>query len=229
MRFKTITMNLSIILHLLVEPITYIEKPKASMEASISIRKLTWTVTSSNPVIYPSLYSFLFFGYMLISNRYLWGTVESHVVNSADRCGGRNTTGKMKWTESRNCISIIDLIKGRYVICWVPSIIWKIIVEEILSKSFREFSDTDQFVIVLSLNPITKQFPKISNSHSHRNYCTYPQPTTLSSPPLLQWQIILSLFVAGFNLINSRKKFRHNKGMSNRANINISKLVRILR
>ena len=119
MRFKKITTNFSTTLHLLVEPITSLEKPKAFLEAYISIRQLPWTVTSSKPVISHSMFSFLFFRNMLRSNRYLWGTVESHVGNSAGRCGGRNTTGKMKCTASRNCISIIDLIKGGYVLCWV--------------------------------------------------------------------------------------------------------------
>ena len=167
-RFKTITTNLSTIVHLLVEPIKSLEKPKAYLEASISIRQLTWTVTFSKPVISLSLFSFFFFGNMLISNRYWWGTVESHVGNSADLCGGRNTTGKMKYTASRNCISIIDLIKGRCVLSWGPSIRWKIKFEAILSKLFQLFSDTYQFFIVVSLNPTTKQFQKISNSNPHR-------------------------------------------------------------
>ena len=172
MCFKTITTNLSTIVHLLVEPITSLAKPKASLEASISIRQLPWTVTSSKPVIYSSLFSFFFFGNIMRSNRYWWGTGESHSRNSADRCGEINTTGKMKCTSSRNCISIIDLIKGRCVLCSGPSIRWKRIVEAILSKSFRELSDNDQFVIVVSLNPITKQFPTMINSHSHSNCCT---------------------------------------------------------
>ena len=169
MRFKTITMNLSTIVHLIVEPITFLAKPKASLEEYISIRQLPWTVTSSKPVISPSLFSFFFFGNMLRSNRYSWGTVYSHFGNSADRCGGRNTTRKMKCTSSRNCISIVNLIKGRCVLCLGTSIGWNFIVEAILGKSFWELSDTNQFVIMVSLNPITKQFPAISNIHSHRN------------------------------------------------------------
>ena len=172
LHFKTITTNLSTILHLLVEPITSLAKPKASMEAYIAIRKLPWTLTYSKPVISPSLFSFFFFGNILISNRYWWGTIESHAGNSADSCRGRNTTGKMKYTVSIKCISIIDLIKGRYVICWGPAIRWKRIVKAILRKLLREFSDTDQLVIVVSLNPITKQFPTMSNSHYHRNFRT---------------------------------------------------------
>ena len=125
MLFKTITTNLPTIVHLLVEFVTSLDKPKASLEASISIRQPTWTVTSSKPVIYPSLFSFLFFGNMLGSNIYWWGTVESHVGNSADRCGGRNTTVKMKCTASRNCIFITNLVKGRCVLCWGTSIRWK--------------------------------------------------------------------------------------------------------
>ena len=167
MHFKTIAMNLLTIVHLLVKPITSLAKPKASLEAYFSIRQPPWTVTYSKPVISPSLFSFFFFGNMLRSNRYSWGTVESHVGNSDDSCGGRNTTRKLKCTEGRKCISIIDIIRGRYVLCCGPSIRWEVIVEAILSKLFRELSDTDQFVIVVSLKPITKQFPTISNSHSH--------------------------------------------------------------
>ena len=170
MHCKTVTMNMSTIVHpLIVETITSVAKPKASLEASISIRQLPWTVTSSKPVISPSLFIFFFFGNMLRSNGYWWGTVKSHVVNSADCNGWRNTTGKIKCTESRKCISIIDLIKARYVICWGPSIRWKRIVGAILSKSFQEFSDTDQFFIVVSLNSTTKKFPIISNDYYHSN------------------------------------------------------------
>ena len=40
MLFKTVTTNLSTLVHLLVEPIVSLAKQKASMEASISIRQL---------------------------------------------------------------------------------------------------------------------------------------------------------------------------------------------
>ena len=70
MRFKTITTNLMTVVHLIVEPITFLAKPKAYLEASISIRQLPGTVTSSKPVISPSLFSFLFFGNILRHNRY---------------------------------------------------------------------------------------------------------------------------------------------------------------
>ena len=40
MRFKKITTNFSAIIHLLVEPVTSLAKQKASMEASLSIKKL---------------------------------------------------------------------------------------------------------------------------------------------------------------------------------------------
>ena len=53
MRFKTITANLSTIVHLLVEPIKSLEKPKASLEASFSIRQLSWTVTSNKSIVSP--------------------------------------------------------------------------------------------------------------------------------------------------------------------------------
>ena len=134
MRFKTITTNLLTIVHLLFEPIIYLEKPKDYLEASISIRQIPWTLTFSNPVIPPYLFSYFFFGNMLGSNRYWWGTVKSHVGNSSDCCGGRNTTGKMKCTAGRYCISIIDLIKGGYFLCWVTSIRWKLLLRKSLAS-----------------------------------------------------------------------------------------------
>ena len=112
MRCKKITSNLSTIVHLLVEPIKYLAKPKSSIEESLYIRQPPWTVTYSNPVISPPLYSFFSFVNMLISNRYWSITVLSYVVNSSRRCRGINTTGKMKSMASKNCISIVGLIKG---------------------------------------------------------------------------------------------------------------------
>ena len=137
MHFKTITTKLSTIVHLFVEPIISLAKTKASLDASIYIRELPRTGTFINPVMSPSLFIFFSSGNILISNRYWWGTVESYVGNIDDCCGRRNTTEKMKCTASRNCISVIDLIKGGYVICWGPSINWKSIVEAILSKSLQ--------------------------------------------------------------------------------------------
>ena len=130
MYFKTITMNLLTIVHLLFEPITSLANPKAYLEESFSIGQLPWTVTSSETEIFPSLFSFFFFRNILRSNRYWWGTVENHVGNSADRCGGRDTTVRMNCTASRNCIYIIDLIKGMHVFFWGPSIRWKGIGEQ---------------------------------------------------------------------------------------------------
>ena len=112
MRCKTIMDILWTILRLLVEPIQYLEKPKASLEQSLSISKPPWTVTYIKPVISPSLSSFLSFSNILRFNRYQWSTVLSYVGNSAGLCQGINTTGNMKFTAGINCISIIDLIKG---------------------------------------------------------------------------------------------------------------------
>ena len=111
-RYKKITANLLTIVRLLVEPITSLEKTKDSLEAYLSISEPPWTVTSSKPVISPSLSRFFSFGSMLISNRYLWSTVLSYVGNSDGRCGGRNTTGKTKCTASGNFISTTNLING---------------------------------------------------------------------------------------------------------------------
>ena len=126
---KTITANLLEILGLLVEPSTSISKPKGCLEAFLPIGKPLWTLTYKYPMIYSSLSSFFSFSSMLISNSIShpsigcwWSTVESYVRNSAGRCGSRNRTRKMKCTESRNCLSIIHLINGRYVIFWGPYI-----------------------------------------------------------------------------------------------------------
>ena len=137
MNFKTITMNLLTILHPLVEPITSLAKLKDYLEAYIYVSQIPWTVNSINPVIYTSLFSFFFFVSMLISNGYWWITLLSYFGNSYGLCRGRNTTGEMKCTTSRNCLSIIDLINERYVLLQGTSISFKRIVEEILSKSFR--------------------------------------------------------------------------------------------
>ena len=150
---KTITANLLTIVRLLVEPSTSLVKLKASLETSLYIRQPTWTVTYRKAVISPSLYIFVSFGSMLISNRYSWSTILINVRNSACHCRGRNRTVKINCMESRNCFSLTDLIKWKYVFCWAPSLKWKRIVEAILSKSFREFSDTNQFFIMIYLNP----------------------------------------------------------------------------
>ena len=76
--FKIFTRNLYTIVHLLVEPIISQAKPKASMEAYISIMWLLRTVTSCMPVISPYLFSFFFSGNILRSNRNWWGTIEIH-------------------------------------------------------------------------------------------------------------------------------------------------------
>ena len=65
MHLKKITANLLTIACLLVEPIKYLAELKASIGASLTIRKYPLTVTYINPVIYPPLSSFLYFGSML--------------------------------------------------------------------------------------------------------------------------------------------------------------------
>ena len=146
----------------------FFAKPKASLEESLSIRQNPWTVKYIKLVISPSLYRFFSFINILRSNRYWWSAVLSYVRNSAGLCGGRNTTGKMKCTASRNCLSIIDLIKGRYVLCRDTSIRWKRIFQAILSKSFQEFSDTDQFVIKLFQLQMRISFPFLLTKNIHR-------------------------------------------------------------
>ena len=66
MRYKTNTANLLTILGLLVEHVTSLAKPKASIEAYIAIRKTYYIVTSIKPVIYPSVSRLFSFRSMLI-------------------------------------------------------------------------------------------------------------------------------------------------------------------
>ena len=68
MCYKAVTDKFLTILGLLVEPIASIEKPKGYTEAYISIRQPKITLTSSNPIISPSLSILFFFISMLISN-----------------------------------------------------------------------------------------------------------------------------------------------------------------
>ena len=135
---KTITANLLIIVVLLVETSTYISKPTAYLEASLSIRQNHWTVTYITKVIYPSLSSFFYFRNILRSNMRShqsidkrWITIESYVGNSTGRCRSKNTTWKMNCKEIIKCLSFIDLIKWRYVLFRGPSITWKGVVESI--------------------------------------------------------------------------------------------------
>ena len=146
MRCKTIMAKFSKIVHLLGEPITSLAKPKAYIEAYISIRQPPWILTSSNPFIYPSLSILFYFINMLISNRYWWSTVLSYVGNISGRCRVRDTTRKMNFTASRNCISIINLIKGGYVLCWGPNIRWKVL----LKKSWASCSENSLIPIKFS-------------------------------------------------------------------------------
>ena len=81
-------------------------------------------------------------------------------------------TVKINEMASRNCLSVIDIIKERYIFSRNPTVNCKMIIEAIKSKSSQEFSDTDNFSIFVSLYPIIKQFPVILNSHSHSNYHT---------------------------------------------------------
>ena len=163
MRCKAFTANLLTVVRLLIEPSTYIEKLKASLEASISVSQNPITVASSSPVVSTSLSSSFFFSRILKSKsishqsiRKRRSTVESYVVNISDLCGIKSRTIKMKCTESRNCLSFIDLIKGRCIIFRGPSISQKMFSEAIRYKLLREFSYINLFVIVISLNLITK-------------------------------------------------------------------------
>ena len=60
MRYKVVTANLLKVVGLLVEPSTVISKPVSSLKAYISIRQPTISVTSSSPIISPSLSRSLF-------------------------------------------------------------------------------------------------------------------------------------------------------------------------
>ena len=96
MRCKSIKSILLTVVFFLVEPSTAIAKPKDSTEEYFSIRQSTWTVTSINTVIDPSLSSSFSFNSLLRSNSrsQQWTTVESYVGNSAEFCGKKNRTEK---------------------------------------------------------------------------------------------------------------------------------------
>ena len=65
---KEVTTDLLAVVGLIVEPSTYILKPKGSLEESLSIGQLPIKVTSISLVISPLLSSSFFFSSMLISN-----------------------------------------------------------------------------------------------------------------------------------------------------------------
>ena len=160
---KAVTPNLFTAVGFLIEPSTSITKPKDYLEVCLSIMQPPIALTSSSPVIPPSLPSSFFFSIMLRSNSRIhqsigwqWSSVESYIGNIYYLCVMRSRTVKTKCTASRNYLSIINLIKEWYIIFRGPSISLKGITEEIKSKSFIKFSGNNQFVIVISLNPITK-------------------------------------------------------------------------
>ena len=68
MHCKAVTENLLVVVGLLFEPSTAIEKSKGLIEASLSISQTIITVTSSIPVISPSLSSSFYLSSMLRSN-----------------------------------------------------------------------------------------------------------------------------------------------------------------
>ena len=128
MSYKYVTEKLFTVVGLLVEPITAIGK-KGSLQEYISIRYYYLAVTYSITVIPPALTRSLFYiSTMRLNSRshkirdIRRSTVESEVANSADLCLTRIRTGKIKCTESRNCLSIIKLIKKKYVIFQIPNI-----------------------------------------------------------------------------------------------------------
>ena len=147
MHFKTVMANFFTAVGLLVGPSTAIAKPECYIEAYISISQPSFIVTYSSPVINSYLLSSFLLRIILRSNSRIrqsrackWIIVESEVINSTALCGTIIGTGKIKGTESRNCISIINLIKERCFFweaqchflnyCWinqeqvVPVILW---------------------------------------------------------------------------------------------------------
>ena len=115
-----------------------------------------------------------------------WSTVHSEVVKSPDFCGTIIITVNIYCTASRNFLSIIYLIKERFVLFRSPSISWKFIVEAIKSKLIQKLYNTNQFVIVVSLNPITKCFPSVINNHFHSKCRTWMYTTTPINPEHFQ-------------------------------------------
>ena len=147
---QSVMTNFFTLLGLQVELIISIVKPKGSIEGSTSMRKYSITVTSNSPVIYYSLLRSLFFRSMLRTNsRYChniswwWSTVDVEVINSASLCGTITGTGIINGMESRNCLSIINLIKERYFFDGVPVSV----VKWLLNKSRAIYSENSLILI----------------------------------------------------------------------------------
>ena len=77
---------------------------------------------------------------------------------------------------------VINVINVRYVLFQCPYFCCESTIESINRNLFQEFPDANKLVVVVPLNPIAKQFPKISNRRPHRNSSTQPYPTTLRYP-----------------------------------------------
>ena len=144
MHCNTITSNLLTVVRLLVKISTSIENPKGYFEEYLSTRQNPLKLTSSKPVIYPSLSSFFSFRSMLRFHSrshqiigYWWITVEKYFINIAYLYGNRKINLRMKCTATRKHLSFLYLIKERYFLCRGPSIIWKNIVEAIYIKSLQ--------------------------------------------------------------------------------------------
>ena len=130
-------------------------------------------------------------------------------------------TGKVEAPTGRHSSFIINVNKGRYVLCQRPYFCCERITEAIHSKSFQELPDDDKLVIVIPLNPTAKFFPRIINRHTHSNSSTQLYPTTLRHLELIQRRIWLLWLVVWFHLINQTKKLRHEMRTRNRANRDI--------
>ena len=131
-RCKSVRANLFTVVCLIDWPSIDIVKPKSSLEAYLYISYASLILTSTSPVIPPSLPISLFYRSMLKTNSRIfqsigwwWSTIDIEVVNSPDFWIKRSRTKKMNNTVSRNYFSVINLIKENNVLCWSPSITLK--------------------------------------------------------------------------------------------------------
>ena len=163
MIFKIFATPQSIVLDLLVKLSTSIETPKGSLENFLLIRQPSAKITSTSPVKIYVLFIFYFCNSIMWKNivgrqrrGWRWSTGDSKARNSSVLHLTRYISENIYDMASSNCISIIDIIKERYIIFQSPHVSWKIMIEEIKNKLFWELSDANDFFIVFYLKPIIK-------------------------------------------------------------------------
>ena len=86
----------------------------------------------------------------------------------------RRRPGKVDPLTVRHSDFVINVIKGRYVLCRRTCVFCENTTEAIHSDALQLFPYANKVVVVFPINPIAKQFPTISNCHPHINSSTKP-------------------------------------------------------